>query len=314
MRDTTTTAPPEAAPDDKEKALEKLDQENKTKTFLALPNHAFEPTNYAELRTLALDLAKSNLVPKDMQNQPANIIIALMFGREIGISTAQSLTSIMVVNGRPTLWGDVVMGKVEASGQIESWVDEWDEAKKQSTFTIKRKGRQPVTRTFSFDDAKAAGLLGKAGPWSGYPKRMCFHRARSWALRDVFPDILKGIRIYEEERDVVEMERTARGTYEPRRASATSPDPIPATAEAGKETPAGDLDGSTPKTVTFLPVKVQRSGNRYRIVAPDDKTYETEHEAVRDLVLQAIKDKAEITVTFLTGIATNDVLTVALAA
>ncbi len=47
---------------------------------------------------------------------------------------------------------------------------------------------------------KRAGLSGKQGPWTQYPKRMMKLRARSYALRDVFPDVLKGMAIAQEER------------------------------------------------------------------------------------------------------------------
>jgi hypothetical protein len=42
-------------------------------------------------------------------------------------------------------------------------------------------------------DAKRAGLWTKAGPWQTYPRRMLQMRARSFALRDAFPDVLKGL-------------------------------------------------------------------------------------------------------------------------
>jgi hypothetical protein len=59
-----------------------------------------------------------------------------------------------------------------------------------------------LTRSFSVADAKKASLWGKAGPWSNYPKRMLQMRARSWALRDAFPDVLRGIGIKEEQHDI----------------------------------------------------------------------------------------------------------------
>jgi hypothetical protein len=54
-------------------------------------------------------------------------------------------------------------------------------------------------------DAKRAGVWGKAGPWTQYPKRMLGIRARSFALRDVFPDVLGGLDIREEVEDSAEM-------------------------------------------------------------------------------------------------------------
>jgi hypothetical protein len=62
----------------------------------------------------------------------------------------------------------------------------------------KRKGRTPVTAKFSVEDAKRAGLWAKQGPWSAYPKRMLQMRARGFALRDAFPDVLKGMITAEE--------------------------------------------------------------------------------------------------------------------
>ncbi len=57
------------------------------------------------------------------------------------------------------------------------------------------------SKTFSMTDAKLAGLLGKSGPWTQYPKRMRQMRARAFALRDVFPDVLRGMPVAEEVMD-----------------------------------------------------------------------------------------------------------------
>ena len=50
--------------------------------------------------------------------------------------------------------------------------------------------------------AKQAGLWGKPGPWSQYPDRMMLARARAFAYRDGFADVLKGVRSIEEENDI----------------------------------------------------------------------------------------------------------------
>lgn len=65
----------------------------------------------------------------------------------------------------------------------------------------KRHGSSPVTARFSVMDAKRAGLWTKAGPWQTYPRRMLQMRARSFALRDAFPDVLKGLISVEEALD-----------------------------------------------------------------------------------------------------------------
>lgn len=171
--------------------------------------------SFGELENLALILGKSDIVPKDMIGKPANILLAMMFGNEVGLSPAQALQNVMVVNGRPSLWGDAVMGLVENSNLQEWWKDEFKPTLDGGTFVFitKRKGRDPVTRTFSMKDAATAKLDKKTGPWQEYPTRMLFHRARSWALRDVYPDVLKGIRVYEEERDVIETTAVREAEY-----------------------------------------------------------------------------------------------------
>jgi hypothetical protein len=65
-----------------------------------------------------------------------------------------------------------------------------------------RKGKDAnVVGRFSVADAKRAGLWGKSGPWTQYPKRMLQLRARGFALRDAFPDVLKGLVTAEEAQD-----------------------------------------------------------------------------------------------------------------
>jgi hypothetical protein len=64
---------------------------------------------------------------------------------------------------------------------------------------VGRRGRKdPVVRSFSIAQAKRARLLGKDSPWQTFPDRMLQMRARSFALRDTFPDVLRGVLAAEE--------------------------------------------------------------------------------------------------------------------
>jgi hypothetical protein len=55
---------------------------------------------------------------------------------------------------------------------------------------------------------REGGLKGKQGPWTNYPKRMLQMRARSWCLRDVYPDVLRGVHVAEEAQDMPEKDVT----------------------------------------------------------------------------------------------------------
>ena len=158
------------------------------------------PTNFAEAMRFAELAAASDLVPKDFVGKPGNIVLALQLGYEVGLGPVQALQSIAVVNGRPTLWGDAVLALVRASGKLES-IDETDDGS-TATCTVKRRGDpSPVVRRFGVEDAKRAGLANKSGPWTQYPARMRQMRARAFALRDAFADVLRGIAVREEVED-----------------------------------------------------------------------------------------------------------------
>jgi hypothetical protein len=103
-------------------------------------------------------------------------------------------------DGRPALWGDAVIALVRGSGLLDSIHEEI--TADVATCTVKRRGEPPASRSFSVEDAKRAGLYGKQGPWQQYPKRMLQMRARAWALRDVFPDVLRGVHVAEEAQDM----------------------------------------------------------------------------------------------------------------
>lgn len=164
----------------------------------------FAPANIGEAVQLSEMLARSSLVPKQYQGKPEDILVATIWGKEIGLGTLQSLQNIAVINGKPSVYGDAMLALVQASPVCEG-IDEHIENEgtpnPSAVCIARRKGRMPVIARFSVEDAKRAGLWGKAGPWQAYPKRMLQMRARGFALRDAFPDVLKGLITAEEAQD-----------------------------------------------------------------------------------------------------------------
>ena len=158
------------------------------------------PQNIEEALKFADMLSKSNLVPKDFIGNAGNILVAIQWGMELGLQPMQSMQNIAVINGRPSLWGDSVIALVKSSPLCEYVVEEVND--NGATCKVKRRGEPEQVRYFTVEDAKKASLWGKTGPWTQYPKRMLQMRARSWALRDVFPDVLRGMPIAEELQDM----------------------------------------------------------------------------------------------------------------
>jgi hypothetical protein len=179
-------------------------------------------------------VAKSDFAPKDFKGKPESCLLAIQHGSEIGLSPMQSLQNIACINGRPAIWGDAALAVAMASPVCE-YVRESIEGDGESmvaTCTAKRRGYEtPTVARFTVADAKKAGLWGKSGPWTQYPRRMLQLRARGFALRDAFPDVLKGLVTAEEAQDYP----TAVVPHEPAREPVVvrpkfpSPEPVVAT-------------------------------------------------------------------------------------
>ena len=147
-------------------------------------------------------IAESSFCPKSMINKPGDVLVALQMGQELGLKPMQALQNIAVINGRPSLWGDAMLAVCRQSKDFEFITEVYDAANDSFTCTVKRRNEPEVVRSFSMAEAKTAGLTGKEGPWRTYPKRMLQMRARGFALRDAFPDTLRGILIKEEAQDM----------------------------------------------------------------------------------------------------------------
>ena len=161
-------------------------------------------TTMSDAMAFAEMVSKTEFAPKDFRGKPEACLMAIQHGSEIGLSKMQSLQSIAVVNGRPTIYGDAALAVCLASPVCE-WITEdltGDGDKMVATCSAQRRGYPaPIISTFSVADAKAAGLWAKGGPWTQYPKRMLAMRARGFALRNAFADVLRGLVTSEEAGD-----------------------------------------------------------------------------------------------------------------
>ena len=166
---------------------------------------AIVPQDVDQAFRLAKIIATADMAPKSFNRDPNRIMVAIMHGLEVGLTPMAALQSIAVINGSPAIWGDGALALVQGSGllaDIEEKIDGAGDAR-VATCTAWRVGREtPIVRTFSVADAKKASLWGKAGPWTGYPERMMQMRARSWTLRDGFADVMRGLGVVEERRDI----------------------------------------------------------------------------------------------------------------
>lgn len=178
-------------------------KEEKSPPPLQMTKRGMELTTVESAYRFAQYVLASGMAPAQYK-RPEQVIIAVQRGAEIGLPPLQALDSIAVINGRPTLYGDALPALGWGSGVLDE-MDECFEGEGDNLTAVcrtKRKGSGRWCETrFSVQDAKAANLWGKSGPWKNYPKRMLQMRARSWNFRDNLADVLRGVGISEEVRD-----------------------------------------------------------------------------------------------------------------
>jgi len=214
---------------------------------------AIIPRNIDEIWRFAGIVVKAGMAPKSLDTVE-KATVAIMHGMEIGLTPMAALQSIAVVNGVPTLFGDGMVALVRASGLMDDLIETVESDAQGPTVAVckvKRRDQSSwVVHAFTRAEAMKAGLWKKQGPWVQYPQRMMQMRARSWALRDAFADVLRGLHSAEEVGDMVDV--TARGGAttappEPRRSDYVHNATDVADQNTG-DAPKGDAGDHDPET------------------------------------------------------------------
>jgi hypothetical protein len=256
------------------------------------------PQTLEDVFRLANVIFISGLAPEAL-SKPESISIALLHGLEVGLPPMMALQSIAVINGRPTIWGDGALGLVRATGLLEEFSETIDGTgdKMIARCTMKRRGEKAITHEFTVADAIKAGLWGKKGPWQTYPRRMMAMRPRSWCLRDVFADILKGLRIAEEVMDYDEPKDITPGQNNAPARSASPPSPPAATvveiAPEEKEVPQAaaeaqpeplQIEHDATETVMTYESRIEDWKQRLAAATPaiQDEIFESEIDPFRE--------------------------------
>ena len=151
---------------------------------------------------MATLLAQSDMVPRAYKGNAGNVLVAIQWGAEFGVSPMAAIQNIAVINGSPSIYGDLGKALLMSSGLCEDFhITAADEIKTnggRAICRIKRRGiPTEFVGQFSLDDARRAGLLGKDN-YKNYPERQVQWRAFWFAMRDGFADMLKGLRGAEE--------------------------------------------------------------------------------------------------------------------
>lgn len=177
-----------------------------------VPRTLEEAFRYAQLIVKAgLAPASYEMVGVDGQKvpDPQKVVIGILQSLELGVAPMTGLRGIAIINGRPSIWGDLAIGLIQSKNLIQrveqTYTGTEDADDYTAHYTAWRRGQEsPYEGHFSVKDAKRAKLWlnPRRPPWIDYPKRMLMMRARAFALRDGFADALSGLAIREELEDL----------------------------------------------------------------------------------------------------------------
>ena len=166
--------------------------ENSSGTDLATVG--LNPADLKGQMELAKVLGMSALLPQALRGKPADVLVTVMYGREMGLSPMQAIQGIYVVNGRPTCGGKLLLAKVRQAGHRVK-VEATDKAARV-TITRSDDRENPHTEEFTWADAERAKLTTK-DTWKSWPKQMLTWRAVSNAVNVQCPEVAMGFEITE---------------------------------------------------------------------------------------------------------------------
>lgn len=150
-------------------------------------------------------LCATAFAPAHFRGKPEEAAAAIMFGDEIGLSPTQSLRSIFVISGTPSLYARQMVALVLHHGH-EVWTVEKSDAK--VTVAGKRRGSSHVTEeTWTTARAQKAGYTNNK-KYATDPQAMLYARAAADVCRQIAPDALAGLAYTVEELEISEPEAT----------------------------------------------------------------------------------------------------------
>ena len=155
-------------------------------------SRAFEPSGIGDAMALAKILVNSKLLPRSVQTAEAAFTI-IATGRELGLTAMQSLRSIHVIEGKPSLSADLILALVKNRRDVCTWFRLVTSTDKVATYETQRLGEpEPTRMSFTWEDATRAQVTGKDN-WKKYPAAMLRARCISALARAVYPDLAMGL-------------------------------------------------------------------------------------------------------------------------
>lgn len=167
----------------------------------------FSDDNFNKAVKISETLSKSNIIPSALRGKPADIFSILVLGGEMGVSPMQSLNSIDVIQGKPTMAPQLMLGLIRSrlpKAYIKIEIDEKNLIAKCTTARDRDHKDESYIATWDIAKASKMNLVGKDN-YKKQPANMLKWRAVGESCRVTFPDILKGLYLPDEVEGIEEI-------------------------------------------------------------------------------------------------------------
>lgn len=146
-------------------------------------------------------------------NGAQQAVVKVLAGAEIGLGPVASMTSIHIIESKPSFSSNLIASKIKSHPNYNYIVKKLtDTGCTIEILEYDSDGKPQSIGDFTFGekDAKAANLLGKNN-WKNYPRAMYFSRAISQAARVYCPDVFHSVIPYTVEELAPDIELTEHG-------------------------------------------------------------------------------------------------------
>lgn len=147
----------------------------------------------------AKTLSVSRLLPEAYVNKPENVLVAIEYGKALGIPPIQAINSVNVIQGKPTMSADLMAALVRRAGCKLRILQDGTGREATVKAQLIRPDDPDYTFEVSWDwkRAERAGIVqGRNGVktnWDAYPEQMLRSRAITEVCRTGANDFLMGV-------------------------------------------------------------------------------------------------------------------------
>lgn len=141
-------------------------------------------------------LAASDLLPAEYRGKPANVLVAIEYGKALGLEPMSAIQGITVIKGKPTASASLMAGLVRRAGHTLRITG--DDKRAECTIIRSDDPEFEFKSVWTIDRAKKAGLTSNP-TWAKYPDAMLKARAISECARNACSEILAGVQYTSEE-------------------------------------------------------------------------------------------------------------------